>query len=106
MNESGKAFYVSLYRNQQIVARCQVNYLGFSGINVAVNPMLFPKGSQVDVMITNRRGDSDVLDYVLPAVVTTRSPEGVGLTFLISEGEPDIFLRGMMSRMHEYQAAI
>ena len=81
MEEANKELCVRLYQDNQILVRCKVNYVGFSGMNVDVNPMLLPKGSNIDIVISVQASHGE-LTCALQSVVTTRSNSGVGLTFV------------------------
>ena len=72
---------VYLYKDGDIISRCNAVYLGLLGMQVDANPLVLPKFSPVDAVIYF---DTEGNNYRLKlnAVVTSRSRKGVGLTFV------------------------
>ena len=68
-------------RNNHPVVRCLVNYIGLLGMQVDVGPMMYQKGTHLEVELTLDKEDC-VRRCKLPAVVTNNSSDGMGLTFL------------------------
>lgn len=74
---------IRLYRNNEIEARCKANFIGLMGIHINIFSLMYSKGThlEVDISVDNQSGISQCR---LPAVVTSRSNNGVGLTFVNS----------------------
>ena len=103
MAEANEELCVRLYQNNQILVRCKVNYLGFSGINIDANPMLLPKGSDIDVVITAQLSNGEI-SCTLTSVVTTRSRLGVGLTFTGNNTNNYSVLQDILMHLNQYKA--
>ena len=72
---------VRLFRNNHPVVRCLANYVGLLGMQVDVGPMMYQKGTQLEVELTLDKDDG-LRRCKLPAVVSNNSRDGMGLTFL------------------------
>lgn len=103
MTESNQELCVRLFRDNQILTRCKANYVDFSGINIDANPMLLPKGSEIDVVISLGCKKGEV-SCTLHSVVTTRSSSGVGLTFTGNDNDFSV-LRDILMHIDGYRVA-
>ena len=70
---------VRLYRDSSLVALCKVYYLGFLGMFIITDPMLFTKNTLVEVEFVDNAEQYGTTKR--SAVVTKRSIHGIGLTF-------------------------
>ncbi len=70
---------VRLYHDSDLVALCKVHYLGFSGMFIITDPMLFAKNTSVEVEFVDNAELYGTTKR--SAVVTKRSIDGIGLTF-------------------------
>lgn len=71
---------VRLYGNNHIIGLYKTNYIGLLGMHIDADPLMFPKGTQMEVAIL-LDGKAGASQCRLPVVVTSRSLHGVGLTF-------------------------
>ena len=95
---------VRLYRNKHPVVRCQANYIGLLGMQVDVGPMLYQKGTHLEVELSLDKGDGSQR-CKLPAVVTNNSRDGMGLTFLDHDMYTNSILQEIILKSVEKQAA-
>lgn len=70
---------VRLYHDSSLVALCKVHYLGFLGMFIIIDPMLFAKNTLVEVEFVDNAEQYGTTKR--SAVVTKRSTDGIGLTF-------------------------
>jgi hypothetical protein len=72
---------VRLYGNNHIIGLCKVSHVGLLGMNIDADPLIFPKGTrfEVEILLDEIAGTNQCR---LPVVVTSRSLNGVGLTFV------------------------
>ena len=71
---------VRLHQNSSAVALCSVHYIGVLGMFIVADPLLLPKNTLVEVEFVDNANHNGITKRY-PAVVTKRSPNGVGLTF-------------------------
>jgi len=72
---------VRLFRNNHPVVRCIANYVGLLGMQIDAGPLMYQKGTHLEVELMLNEGDGK-LRCRLPAVVTNHSIDGLGLTFM------------------------
>ena len=89
---------VFLYKDGDILSRGTVLYIGLLGMQVDANPLLFPKFSRLDVVLYLET-ENGTRRCKLHAVVTTRSPKGVGLTFVKVDTYTQEKLSGILDYM-------
>ena len=72
---------VRLYGNNHIIGLCKASHIGLLGMHIDADPLIFPKGTrfEVEILVDEIAGTSQCR---LPVVVTSRSLNGVGLTFV------------------------
>ena len=72
---------VRLYGNDHIIGLCKASHIGLLCMHIDADPLMFPKGTRLEVAILADEiaGTSQCR---LPVVVTSRSLNGVGLTFV------------------------
>ena len=78
-----KQIYVTFYKNQDIVCRGKLIYLGLLGMQVDIDPLLFVKFSNFNAVI-HLDTDNGHYSCQLEAVVTARSTNYVGFTFVLT----------------------
>lgn len=71
---------VRIYGNDHIIGLFKANYIGLLGMHIDADPMMFLKGTRLEVAILVDR-ITGASQCRLPVVVTSRSLHGVGLTF-------------------------
>ena len=72
---------VRLYGNDNIIGLCETNHIGLLGMHIDADPLMFPIGARLEVEILVDE-IADTSQCRLPVVVTARSHNGVGLTFV------------------------
>ncbi len=95
---------VRLFRNKHPVVRCLANYVGLLGMQVDVAPMMYQKGTHLEVELTLDKEDG-IRRCKLPAVVTNNSRDGMGLTFLDHDMRINSILQEIILESVAQQAA-
>lgn len=95
---------VHLYDNDHVIALCKASHIGLLGMHIDADPLLFPKGTRLEVAI--------IVDEIagisrcrLPAVVTSHSINGVGLTFVDLDNRMCSTLLDIVSYINEQPVA-
>jgi hypothetical protein len=103
MGEMENNLSVLIYHNDVPVARCKPKYVGFLGMFLSAGPVKFHNNSRLDVEII--LGEEGGRRLRMPAVVTSSSRHGLGLTFLSPDRDSINGLREILSNLPEQYAA-
>lgn len=95
---------VRLYGNDHIIGLFKANYIGLLGMHIDADPMMFPKGTRLEVAILVD-GIIGASQCRLPVVVTSRSLHGVDLTFFDLDDRMCSILQHIVFGMNEQSVA-
>lgn len=97
MNDMTKGLSILIYHNDIPVVRCTPKYIGLLGMYLHAGPVKFHTHARLDVEFIID-GEKDQR-FRMPAIVTSSSRQGLGLTFLCPELS---YVNGLHEMLNEF----